>query len=191
MDNFRVRHFTVDVSNWNAGKALQWCSQNPATLVSLQFRKSFPYISSVSCHDTGYPALRHGNMEASCVGRILERYLVWSMEWKNCCKGKSRHEQRKKRQQVHLGSQMMLEVHSRCIEERKEDVMTFFLQICNSVRRAVSCNISSYLWLMKNPITVLFNTHKTRRAFCLNLYTTTHFHSRWIVLASNNVKLRF
>jgi len=36
----------------------------------------------------------------------------------------------------------MLKVHSRCTEGWKEDVMAFFFQIYDSVRRTVSCDIS-------------------------------------------------
>ena len=82
MDNIRVvGYFTAaDFSDWNAGKGLQQYRRNPAILVSPQGLRSFPYISSLSCHDAEYLALRHGSMDARYVSRILVRFLFWSRE---------------------------------------------------------------------------------------------------------------
>ena len=82
-------------------------------------------------------------------------------------KGNQDMNKEKKESVGSLRDQTMLEVHSICTAGWKEYIMIFFQQIYDFIRRVVSCNISGYLWLVKNPITIFFYTHTQKQEYLL------------------------
>lgn len=74
---------------------------HPAILLPPEFKQSFLCISSQSCWEDGYPALRHASMDSSYVSMMLVRFLFWPRKLKGSSKGKSGREQGLERKEVH------------------------------------------------------------------------------------------